>query len=151
MTTALRVMILEDRTADQMLIKRQVKKFRKDCLFLIAEDKNSFTEKLDWFLPDLILADFNLPGFSGLEALLYAKENKPFIPFVFVSGGLRQGDILSDIILRSAHDFVHKDDLNTLPAVLERVMTKAQSQLAERQQQMEAERQKQIQILRLTE
>lgn len=151
MTTPLRVMILEDRTPDQTLIKRQVNKYRQDCLFLVAKDKETYTQKLDWFLPDLILADFNLPGYTGLEALIYAKEHKPFIPFVFVTGGLKPENHLSEIILKSADGFVNKDKLNTLSVVLENVMESSQAQLLRRKEQVEAEHQKQITILKITE
>ena len=40
------------------------------------------------FRPDVILADFALPGFSGESALKIAQEQCPHIPFIFLSGVL---------------------------------------------------------------
>ena len=89
MIDVLKVMILEDRKVDQELVRKQVLKYRQDSVFLIADNRDTFLEKIDWFLPNLILADYNLPGFTGLDALVYVKEHKPFVPFIFVTGGLK--------------------------------------------------------------
>lgn len=151
MSTPLRVMILEDRPPDQILIKRQVSKYRQDCLFLVAEDKETYTKKLNWFLPDLILADFSLPGYTGLEALIYAKEHKPFIPFIFVSGALSPQDKLSEIILKSANGYVTKDNLSILPETLEKVIKNTETQLLKRKEQAEVDHQKQATILKIIE
>ena len=40
------------------------------------------------FRPDLILSDFQLPGFSGAEALKIAQERYPDVPFIIWSGVL---------------------------------------------------------------
>jgi CheY-like chemotaxis protein len=37
-------------------------------------------------VPDIILSDFSMPGFSGQDALRIARELVPDTPFLFVSG-----------------------------------------------------------------
>ena len=99
--------------------------------------------------PDLILADFNLPGYSGSEALIYAKEHKSFIPFVFITGALKSENEPSRIILESINDYQY--NLNILPETLEKVMKNTETQLLKRKEQAEAECQKQVTILKITE
>jgi hypothetical protein len=40
---------------------------------------------------DLILSDYNVPGFDGLSALHAARRFVPDLPFLFVSGGSWRG------------------------------------------------------------
>ena len=129
MINTLKVMILEDRAIDQELVKRQVLKYEPKSLFLIAKDKKTFLEKIDWFNPDIILADYNLPDYTGLDALIHLKEKKPFIPFAFVTGGLDPNDPVADIVLKNADGFVLKDNLSTLHIELETIMKKMEEKI----------------------
>jgi len=124
MVKPLKVMILEDVKTDQELVKRQILRYNTDCVFTVAKNKNSFHEKIDWFLPDLILADYNLPDFTGLEALMHVKESKPFVPVVFVTGGLNPHDPVAEIVLKVADGFVLKDNLATLHVQIKKIMDK---------------------------
>jgi len=124
MVKPLKVMILEDVKTDQELVKRQILKYNTDCVFTVAKNKSSFHEKIDWFLPDLILADYNLPDFTGLEALMHVKESKPFVPVVFVTGGLNPNDPVAEIVLKVADGFVLKDNLGTLHVQIKKIMDK---------------------------
>jgi PAS domain S-box-containing protein len=67
--------------------------------------------------PDLILADFNLPGIDGLTALALKRELCPDIPFIFVSGSLGE-EVAVESLHNGATDFVLKGSLGRLvPAV----------------------------------
>jgi len=150
MLAALKVMILEDQKADQTLVKRQVLKYESNSVFLIAENKKTFLEKIDWFLPDLILADYNLPDYTGLDALMYVKEKKPFIPFVFVTGGLHQSDPVADVVLKLADGFIHKDDLKTLYKELKTIMTKIEDRIKMQKELSKIQNQQRLKIMKAT-
>lgn len=53
-----------------------------------VEDEACFCAALDQVLPDAVLADWNLPRFSGRRALAIARERCPEVPFIFVSGSI---------------------------------------------------------------
>ena len=122
MNRPLKVMILEDVKADQELVKRQILKYDPNSVFTVAKNKSGFYEKIDWFLPDLILADYNLVDFTGLEALVHIKEKKPFVPVIFVTGGLNPKDPVAEVVLKVADDFVLKDDMSTLHCRIKKIM-----------------------------
>ncbi len=122
MNRPLKVMILEDLKTDQELIKRQILKHNPNSVFTIARDKSGFHEKIDWFLPDLVLAEYNLVDFTGLEALVHIKEKKPFIPLIFVTGELNPKSPIEKAILKVADDFVLKDDIKTLYCHVKKIM-----------------------------
>ncbi len=150
MVTALKVMILEDQKTDQTLVKRQVLKYEPNSVFLIAENKKTFLEKIDWFLPDLILADYNLPDYTGLDALMYVKEKKPFVPFVFVTGGLHQSDPVADVVLKLADGFVNKDDLTTLHTELKIIMEKIADRINMQKELSKIQNQQRLKIMKAT-
>jgi len=141
-------MILEDRATDQTLVKRQVLKYNSKSVFSIASDKASFLKKIDWFLPDLILADYNLPQFTGLEALVHVKENKPFVPFVFVTGGLHPSDPVAGVVLKLADGFVLKDNLSSLHKELVDIMKSMDDKIKYHAKITQKQYEKKVQILK---
>ncbi|WP_347554279.1 response regulator [Robbsia sp. KACC 23696] len=83
---------------------------------------------------DVVLADFVLPTFSGGEALEMARAHSPSIPFVFVSGVLGEEHAV-DMLKRGATDYVLKQRLQRLPAVIERALAERD----EKRQRLQAE------------
>lgn len=118
------VLILEDNQDDALLIKRQVKKAYPEATFSIAEDRDSFLKKITWMSPSLVLSDYNLPDYNGLEALLYCRENMPQVPFVFVTGVLDDQEKAADAILNGAAGYILKDNMRSmherLPEIVDR-------------------------------
>ena len=143
-------MILEDQETDQLLVKRQVSKYNPNSIFLIAEDKHTFLDKIDWFHPDLILADYNLPDYTGLDALVYIKEKKPSVPFVFVTGGLHRSDPLAEVILKLADGFVLKDKLSTLHTELSMIMDQMETKFKENREIANKENERRLELMKAT-
>lgn len=123
MSKPLKVLILEDRKTDLELVKRQVKKVAPDAIFTIAINGKEFKEKINWGVPDIILSDYNLPDYNGVEALLLAKEKMPHVPFVYITGMLNNEEEVATAVLKGASGYILKDNLkeipNKLPSILE--------------------------------
>jgi two-component system, cell cycle sensor histidine kinase and response regulator CckA len=58
--------------------------------------------------PDLILADWSLPHFSGLRALELLRERSLDIPFIIVSGSIGE-ETAVDAVRQGAYDYILKD------------------------------------------
>ncbi|MCK7506589.1 MAG: response regulator [Desulfobacterales bacterium] len=56
-------------------------------------------------MPDIILADYSLPGFSGKSALNIVLNQYPDIPFIFVSGALGE-ELAVELLKKGATDYV---------------------------------------------
>ncbi len=112
----LKVLILEDNLYDAELnIKNLQKEWNIESR--IATDEKSFYLGLEKFDPDIIISDYNLPVFNGLDALNVAKKNKPLTPFIIVTGSLDE-ETAVDCIKKGAWDYVLKEHLIRLnPAV----------------------------------
>ncbi len=70
---------------------------------------------------DLILSDFSIPGFGGLEALELARKQCRDKPFVFISGTLGE-EVAIDALKRGAADYVLKDRPARLGAAVTRAL-----------------------------
>lgn len=124
----LNILMLEDMKTDAELVKRQVLKAIPSAVFTIARNRAEFFEKMEWSVPDLVLADYNLPDINGLEALLHIREKKMFLPFIFITGILNDEEKVAEAVLKGASGYVLKENLHTLPAKLEDVMQKAEAE-----------------------
>ncbi|MGB3546553.1 MAG: response regulator [Saprospiraceae bacterium] len=116
-----KILILEDTNSDIELIKRQLRKNFDDILFAVAHDRKEFDDKISWFDPDLILADYRLPDMNGLEALLHVREHMPGTPFIFLTGALSDEEKVAEAVLKGASGYLLKDNLTDLPAVINKV------------------------------
>jgi DNA-binding NtrC family response regulator len=120
-----RILILEDDAWDAALAQRLLVGASLDLVAVVVDTKESFVEQMAAFLPDIILSDYHLPGFSGQEALKIAQELHPEIPFIIWSGVL--GDEAAvELIKQGATDYVLKDRPARLPAVILRALAEVE-------------------------
>jgi DNA-binding NarL/FixJ family response regulator len=71
--------------------------------------------------PDVVIADYNLPQWKGMEALEVLRRAGLDIPLILVSGAL--GDVTAvECIKRGATDYVLKDGLARLPEAVRRAL-----------------------------
>ena len=73
---------------------------------------------------DLVLADYDVPGFNGMEALDLVRAHDPLVPFIFVSGVVGE-EVAIDSLHRGATDYVLKQRLDRLGAAVNRAVREA--------------------------
>nr|WP_305068827.1 response regulator [Luteimonas sp. BDR2-5] len=83
-----------------------------------VHDEAGLVEALRDFLPQLVLSDVNLPGFSGAQALALARAALPGVPVVLMTGALEGLDDDTP----QADALVLKDELDALPAIAIRLL-----------------------------
>ena len=131
MTQSLNILHLEDRPAEAELAQREL---RKAGLLFTAKrvmTEADFLAGLRDPTLDLILADYSLPSYDGLSALMAAQQARPEVPFIFVSGTLGEETAI-DALLHGATDYVLKQRLTRLgPAV---IRTMREVELARKQE-----------------
>jgi signal transduction histidine kinase len=117
----LRVLMLEDDADDAALIRGALERIVPEAEVRWTRTKAEFIGELDAFAPRLVLSDYRLAGFDGLEALALVRRKTPEIPFILISGTI--GEERAVEALRSgATDYVLKDRLERLEAVLLRAL-----------------------------
>jgi DNA-binding response OmpR family regulator len=65
----LRVLLVEDSDADSELILRELKRAGFRVVSELVKSAEHFQQTLDRFVPDIVLADYNLGQWSGMGAL----------------------------------------------------------------------------------
>ena len=131
----LHLLLVEDNALDAELTIAQLERADYAVDASIVYDSAAFIAELGKKRFDVILADFVMPTFSGIEALTIASERSPDTPFIFVSGLLGEEHAV-DMLKRGATDYVLKQRLQRLPAVVRRAMRES----AERAQRIAVER-----------
>jgi len=126
-----RILHLEDDDMDAELIDATLGA-GLDCEVRRVVTRAQFAEALESGGFDVILADYALPAFSGPAALAAARERRPELPFIFLSGTL--GDERAvDTLKAGATDYVLKDHLSRLVPVVRRALDEAAERAARRQ------------------
>ncbi|HYN76247.1 MAG TPA: HD domain-containing phosphohydrolase [Lamprocystis sp. (in: g-proteobacteria)] len=128
MSDALRLLLLEDSPADAELNERELRKAGLVFVALRVDREETLRAALDAFAPDLILADYHLPGFDGLLALAICREHSPATPFVFVTGAMGE-ELAAESIRAGATDYILKDRLARLPAAVQRALEERQGRI----------------------
>ena len=138
MKATLRILNLEDNERDAELTEAMILARWPQSHFIRVDSKEDFIAALDGDL-DLILCDYTMPGFSGRDALLLAREKRPEIPFLFVSGTIGE-DTAVEALKNGATDYVLKHRLMRLIPAVDRALREVEQNI-ERERAEDAMRQ----------
>ncbi len=120
----LRVLLIEDVEDDALLIVDSLRRADYEISFTRVETEKSFLHELHNEYWDLILCDYNLPGYSAIEALQAMKESGLDLPFLVVSGTIGEEKAV-ELLRAGAHDYVIKDHLFRLAPAVKRELRDA--------------------------
>ena len=113
----LRVLMVEDNPDDAELILREVQRGPYDVTYDRVESGPELKAALAAGIWDVVLCDYNLPGFSAPDALAVLKDAGRHIPFIIVSGTVGEETAVA-ALKGGADDFLVKGRLTRLlPAI----------------------------------
>lgn len=122
----LRILLVEDNADDALLLERHLRKYGFKPSLRRVETPSEMTEVLNGpELPEIILADYNLPEFSGMEALAMAQASGLDLPFIMLSGVMTETTAVESM-RAGAHDYVTKQNLARLVPAVERELREAE-------------------------
>ena len=110
---AVRILLAEDVPTDAELVKREIRKVLPESSYRIVETREDFSDALKIFAPDLIVSDYRMPTFDGMEALEIAIENVPETPVIIVTGSINE-ETAVNCLKAGAVDYVLKESLKRL-------------------------------------
>lgn len=119
----LRLLLLEDSADDADLLAIELAGAGLEADLRRVATREAYAGALSAFAPDIVVSDYDLPGFSGGEALQMARAHDPAMPFVVLSGFVA-ADRPADDRARGADAWVCKDDLHRMPSVLRRLFAR---------------------------
>ncbi len=118
---SIRLLHLEDSDLDHALVLAHLKRGALQVEERRIETRAELLAALDqpW---DLVLSDYNLPGFSGLEALQLLRDREAAgaepLPFILVSGQIGE-DTAVEAMRNGAADYLLKNNLSRLAVAVE--------------------------------
>lgn len=129
-------------------LRRQERDLMKDLRILFVEDSDADVELAAWELEksgyrithrervetredlqrailgetwDIVISDFSMPTFNGLEALKLVRETRPNLPYIMVSGTIGE-EIAVSAMKAGANDYLMKGNLRRLGPAVDREM-----------------------------
>ena len=119
----LRLLLLEDSADDADLLAIELAGAGLDADLRRGATRDAYAAALAAFAPHIVVSDYDLPGFSGGEALQMARARDPALPFVVLSGFVA-ADRPADDGARGADAWVCKDDIHEMPSVLRKLLAR---------------------------
>jgi two-component system, cell cycle sensor histidine kinase and response regulator CckA len=110
----IRVLMLEDQQADGDAALRSLAAAGLSVDSEVVCSEAEFKERVTAKAYDIIICDFNFPGWNGLEPLRWLRQSGYDTPFIYLSGAWWD-DIAFDCIREGATDYVLKNNLSRLP------------------------------------
>jgi PAS domain S-box-containing protein len=136
--TPLRILLLEDDTRDAGLVQDVLEADNFVCDVIRTQTRAEFLAALHDDSIDLILADYTLPSFDGLSALMLASSARSDLPFIFVSGTLGE-EVAVEALKIGATDYILKTGMSRLVPSVQRALREVRVR-AERKMAAEAAR-----------
>jgi two-component system cell cycle sensor histidine kinase/response regulator CckA len=134
MTRPIRVLHLEDSPRDAEVIQHRLEVENVHCDFVVASDRESFEAALESESFDLIISDYNLPGYGGIAALGRAQEKQPDAPVIIISGSIGEDEAVR-CLQTGATDYLLKERLERLASAVRRAIEETELRRQRRQVQ----------------
>jgi two-component system, cell cycle sensor histidine kinase and response regulator CckA len=126
MTRPIRVLHLEDSPRDAELVRNKLDVGGLSCDILLTTSKAGFESALTEEAFDLIISDYNLPGYDGITALKHAQEIQPDVPVMLISGTVGEEEAVRCLHI-GATDYLLKARLDRLVPAVQRALREAET------------------------
>lgn len=120
----LSILLVEDSELDGELVAERLERGGLSHRLHRVATRAAFVEALARGDVDIVLSDYNVPGFGGADALAIVRSAHPDVPFLFVSGALGE-ELAVDLLKLGATDYVLKDRLHRLVPSVTRAVAEA--------------------------
>jgi len=139
MKRRLRILHLEDEPDFAELVRTMLAQDKVDADILRVGDRQSFEATLEKDHFDIILSDYHLPAFTGLEALAMARKKCPETPFILISGTIGEAAAIEGL-KAGATDYLLKQKPERLASAVKRAVEEASERTRLRETESELAR-----------
>ncbi len=122
-----RILVVEDRDDDRELIGRELTRGKVPAEVRYVGSRSEFVAALKSYVPHLVISDFSLPQFDGLEGLAILQRYRTDIPFILVTGAQSE-EVAVECMKRGADDYILKSSLKRLPSAVMNALGKKNMQ-----------------------
>jgi signal transduction histidine kinase len=120
-TGPIHFLLVEDNPLDLELMKRELRRAGFEFTAAVVQTPEDFTREVRGHCPHLVLADYNLPHWRGIEGLKILETEGLDVPLIVVTGAL--GEVTAvECLKQGATDYVLKGALARLPTAIRRAL-----------------------------
>lgn len=132
MKKRLTILLLEDNAADAKLLERALSKSFEDFKLKVIETREEYITEIKQPY-DIIISDYALPAFDGMEALQIRNKKVPHLPFIITTGSTNEATAVR-CMKAGADDYVIKEHITRIGEAVKRAIelkkTEYEKQLA---------------------
>lgn len=121
MGQSLRVLFVDDVDIDVQLQCQELKREHLEFIHRRAANEREVLRELADFRPDIVLCDYSMPGYCGLDALQLVCRLSPKTPVFIVTGSLTEDEVL-ECMKAGATDYLLKSNLRRLGHAVRRAV-----------------------------
>ncbi|MDD4826516.1 MAG: response regulator, partial [Mesotoga sp.] len=89
-----KILLVEDLESDAELAKLEISRGLADWCdsleFRKVDNRKDFLDAIENFKPDLIVSDYMMPLFNGMEVITLTLEHTPETPIVILTGSMNE-------------------------------------------------------------
>jgi response regulator RpfG family c-di-GMP phosphodiesterase len=125
-------LLVEDNPDDAALVLHALRRGGYDVEHLrveTADDLRNAVARGSW---DVVIADYNLPAFTGPQAFVIARQERKDLPFILVSGAVGEETVV-EAMRQGIDDYLMKENLTRLPGAVERAIEASQERKRRKQ------------------
>jgi DNA-binding response OmpR family regulator len=123
MTTPLRVLLVEDTERDAALLQLYLRRGGFEPVITRVETRIDLKHRLATEPWDVVVSDFNLPGFDAFAAMKVVQESGVQVPFIVLSAELAPHVIRG--ITEAGSQFVPKYEMSHIVPVIQRAIDRS--------------------------
>ena len=138
MNAATKVLMIEDEAFDAELLVDTMQQGGLAVQVERVDTAAMLEEALPRFEPDIVLSDYTMPRFSGMQAVNIVRRLRPETPLIFVSGTIGEERAI-EALREGAVDYVLKDHPNRLVPAIRRALVEASERRERRRLEVELE------------
>jgi PAS domain S-box-containing protein len=121
MEPIIRILMLEDSMEDAELLNRELRQGGMSFDVRRVDTREGFLEQLEGFKPDIVISDYKLPSFGGMDALELVRKISSPVPFILVSGHIGEMGAI-EAFKMGVTDVVLKDSVGRLVPSVRRAL-----------------------------
>lgn len=121
----IRILHLEDIANDAALCLLELRRSQFEVTVDVVQTAEEFSSRLSSGRFDLVLADYKLQGWNGMQAFEIFRKLGYKAPFILVTGAIGEEKV-AECMRQGVSDFVFKHHLGRLPMVISRALGEQQ-------------------------
>ncbi len=125
---AIRILLLEDYKLDADLVSAHLKRSHPLWTVNHVASREAFLEQLETNPPHVVVSDYSLPSFSGIDAYRECKALGVDVPFIILTGHLPE-ESARECVYDGIDDYVLKSSLTRLDHAIEKAIQRRSAEM----------------------